>query len=92
MSELARYLLESGGLWGLIALGLSTYLLRRDKELERVRALLETEHAARLLDAKENTAALLSIAQRTHEALEVLSDHYDRGLPPTRNGRTSRPL
>lgn len=92
MSDVPRFLIESGGLWGLIVLGLLVHLRRLENERERLTLKIEAEHQARLDDAKQNTKALLETSTRTHEALEVIADqigqrhHLSKSL-----GRTSRP-
>ncbi len=73
MSDLAKFLVEQGGLWGVVAVGLAGALLYKERETQRLRAQLDEEHRARLTDAKENTRALLDIAEQTHEALDKLS-------------------
>lgn len=81
--DLTKVLVEQGGLWGVIAVGLASALLYQEKQRQRaedrcalerkeLQAKLDQEHAARLSDAKENTRALLDIAEQTHEALAKL--------------------
>lgn len=89
MDDAIRSLLVSGGPWGVIVLGLLMHLRRVETERDRLTAKIEAEHQARLLDAKETTQALLSTAQRTHEALEKLADLAE--FPPKRIGMRSRP-
>lgn len=72
MSDLAKFMVEQGGLWGVVAVGLSAALLYKERETQRLRSQLDTEHQARLSDAKENTKALLEIAEQTHVALDKL--------------------
>ena len=47
-------------------------LARRVEELCQVRAQLEAEHAARLLDAKATTKTLLDLNDRIHRTLDAL--------------------
>ncbi len=68
--DLTTWLVDHGGIWGVIALALSGALLYKERETQRLRLQLDAEHAARLVDAKENTKALLEIAEKTHEALD----------------------
>lgn len=89
MTDLPRYLLESGGLWGVIVLGLLWHLRRLETERTRLTAKIEAEHLERLNDAKENTKALLATSERTHVALERLADLAE--FPPKRLGMKSRP-
>jgi hypothetical protein len=84
MNDLGKFLVDQGGLWGVIAVVLAMacmYLERSRQELQKLHAASlaevqkqrDAEHAARLADAKENTRAMLDIAERTHEALERLA-------------------
>ncbi|HXK18146.1 MAG TPA: hypothetical protein VNG33_10110 [Polyangiaceae bacterium] len=70
--DLTKFLIDQGGIWGLIAAALSGALMYKERESQRLRAQIDAEHLARLNDAKENTRALLSIAEQTHEALDKL--------------------
>jgi len=70
--DLAKFLVEQGGIWGVMCVGLAAALLYKERETQKLLSQLEREHAARLTDAKENTKALLEIAQQTNEALDKL--------------------
>jgi hypothetical protein len=89
VTDLPAFLIERGGLWGLIVLGLLVQLHRLEAERTRLTAKIETEHQNRLNDAKENTKALLETSERTHVALERLADLAE--FPPKRAGMKSRP-
>jgi hypothetical protein len=89
VTDLPAFLIERGGLWGLIVLGLLFQLRRLEAERARLTAKLEAEHLSRLEDAKANTHALLATAERTHVALEKLADLAE--FPPKRPGMRSRP-
>lgn len=89
MTDLPNYLIEHGGLWGLMVLGLLGLLARIERERSRLTMKIEAEHQARLEDAKANTKALLETAERTHQALERLADIAE--FPPKRLGMRSRP-
>jgi len=78
--DLGKFLIEQGGVWGVIAIALAGALLYKERETQRLRAQLDAEHLARLNDAKENTRALLDIAEQTHEALDKLPSI----MPPAR--------
>lgn len=71
--DLAKLMIEQGGLWGIMAAGLSAALLYKERETQRLQAELKAEHQARLSDAKENTKALLEMGERTHQALDKLA-------------------
>lgn len=71
--DLTKFLVEQGGIWGVIAIGLSGALLYKERETQRLRAQLDAEHQARLADAKEQGKALLEIAEQTHVALDKLA-------------------
>jgi hypothetical protein len=73
MSDLAKFLVEQGGLWGVIALGLGGALLYLEKDRQKLRTQLDLEHAARLNDAKENTKAMLEVSNQTREAIDRLA-------------------
>ena len=70
--DLGKFLIEQGGVWGVIAVALAGALLYKERETQRLHTQLDAEHHARLTDAKENTKALLEIAQQTNEALDKL--------------------
>jgi hypothetical protein len=71
--DLTSWLVEHGGLWGVVAAGLGAALIYKEREVQRLRLQLDQEHQARLSDAKENGQALLQIAEQTHEALDKLA-------------------
>lgn len=70
--RLVEWLLEHGGLWGVMTLLLLLAVIYQEKERKRLTERLEQEHRARLEDAKSNTSALLTVAEKTHEALETV--------------------
>jgi hypothetical protein len=83
--DLTKVLVEQGGLWGVIAVGLASALLYQERqrqaaeqrcqtERRELQAKLDQEHAARLSDAR----ALLDIAEQTHEALAKLESFAPR--------------
>ncbi len=84
MSDVAKFLVDQGGVWGVIAIALAGALLYKERETQRLRSQLDQEHAARLTDARENTKAMLEIAERTHEALENLTSQAPPPPPPRR--------
>ncbi len=73
MPDLAKFLVEQGGLLGVVVVGLATALIYKERETQRLRAQLDTEHRERLAEAKAQGAALLDIAEQTHTALDKLS-------------------
>lgn len=76
--DLAKFLVEQGGIWGVMCVGLAGALLYKERETQRLLARLDQEHQARLTDAKENTRAFLEIAERTHQAIEKLEEATSR--------------
>lgn len=73
MSDLAKWLVENGGLWGVVAACLGAAVIYKEREVQRLRVQLDQEHQARLADAKDNGRALLEIAEQTHVALDKLA-------------------
>jgi hypothetical protein len=71
--DLAKLLVEQGGLWGIMAVALSAALLYKERETQRLRTQLDAEHQARLNDARENTKALLEMGEKTYQALDKVS-------------------
>lgn len=71
--DLTRFLVEQGGLWGVIAVGLAAALLYVERDRQKIRAQLDSEHKERLQEAKENGKALLQVAEQTHVALAKLA-------------------
>lgn len=66
--------LLSQGLLGVVVLGLLAALLYLQRQNERLRAQIDAEHAARLLDQRENTKVLLEAHDQVGESVEVLKD------------------
>ena len=87
--DFAKFLVEQGGIWGVMCVALASAVLYKERETQRLRtdqdaerkawrSQLDQEHAARLADAKENTRAFLEIAERTHEAIDKLGERTQR--------------
>lgn len=62
---------------------LETLLAERTRECAELRALLQTEHAARLEDAKATTGTLLALNDRIHRTLDNLEALTRGTRPPT---------
>lgn len=81
MNRAIEILLEKGGAWGIIAflsLGALWFVYRtKTAEVAAVRKQLDAEHAARLVDAKENTKTMMTIQERVLDAIRSMKDLVD---------------
>lgn len=62
------------GAWGVIVVGLAYAVVHLWKQLKEAQGRLDQEHKERLNDAKQNTTAMLELAERSTEAISQLHD------------------